>query len=387
MFRPRPTGAPQRSCTTPRSTKGGALIIALCATIPLLIAAGTLLITVTQGRRATETTVALAQARDASASGAQDALAQLTTNPNYRGSYQLALNGPLATVSVSAWGTDGIDNDADGAVDDAAEEPFVEIVSTGTTNIAFDPYGFEIARPSRHARSITEAIVQTTDLDIVVDQAVYLDDSMAPFVFNNTQFLIDGDDKNLDDTAGPNAALPGIGTAGDTTDVTAQLGAGQDACVVGAGGTPSVAKVADIDLAAQVPTLAALATQTWGGPSDTFNGSIGDRSTMTPVIAYAKGNLTLDASTSGCGILIVDGDLEIDDSFDFAGFIYVAGNVTFGSNGGDKLLHGALFSAGGIDGPDPTFGGMVKLQYCSEALKTVSTRLAGSIALVSWMQR
>jgi hypothetical protein len=37
-----------------RRESGGALIVALCATIPLLIAGGTLLVTVMQGRRATE---------------------------------------------------------------------------------------------------------------------------------------------------------------------------------------------------------------------------------------------------------------------------------------------------------------------------------------------
>ena len=172
-------------CARARRTRGGALIVALCATIPLLIAGGTLLVTVMRGRNATESTVALCQARDVSASGAQDALATLGIDPNFRGSYQLALNGPLARISVADWESDGIDNDANGMTDDAAEQNFVEIVSNGTTNIAFDAYGFEVSRQTRHARSITEAIVQTTDLDLVVDQATYLDDSLSTFVFGH----------------------------------------------------------------------------------------------------------------------------------------------------------------------------------------------------------
>ena len=139
-----------------RNESGGALLIAIASAIPLLIAGGTLLVTATQRAKATEVTVALTTARDVSASGAQDALAQLGTNPMFRGSYPLTTGGALADVSVADWSGDGVDNDGNGLTDDPAEDPFVEIVSSGTINVAFDAFGVELSRSTRHARSITD---------------------------------------------------------------------------------------------------------------------------------------------------------------------------------------------------------------------------------------
>jgi hypothetical protein len=374
-----------------RARRGGALIIALCATIPLIIAGGTLLVTVTQGRRATETSVALAQARDASASGAQDALARLADDPNYTGSYQLQLGGPAANVTVTAWADDGVDNDGNGLTDDGAEEEFVEIVSTGTTNVASDAFGLEIDRATRHARSVTEAIVRKTNLDIAVDQAAYVDDPLAQFKFSGTQFLVSGIDFNLDNTPGPADPVAGIGTPGDPNWIIDQLKKTQYPCVTGDGGLPCVETVPEVDLAAQMTLLSSIASQVWEGPDDKYDGDIGDRTNLVPIIAHAKGNLALTGNTRGCGVLIVDGDLTVNGSFDFAGFIYVSGAVTFNGGGGDKDLHGGLFTLGAVNGPgnnlDVIFNGTVQIRYSSEALTTVQQQLAGSVALVSWTQR
>ncbi len=367
--------------------KGGALIIALAAAIPLLIAGGALLTSVTQGRKSTETSVALAQARDVAASGAQDALAQLAVNPNYRGSYQLSLAGPVAQVSVTAWDKDLVDNDGNGMVDDAGEAPFIGIVSSGTTNVAFDKYGLEIDRATRHARSFTEAVVQKVDLIVPINQAAYIDDPLASFKFSGTAFLINGNDTNLDNTPGPQAAVAGIGTPGDPNDIVNQLSKAQEKCVIGKGGAPSVLGVADIDMTAQIAAMTALATMTWNGPDDSYGGDIGDRTNMIPVVAHAKGNLNLNGNTNGCGILIVDGDLTINGSFDYAGFIYVSGAVTFNGGGGNKDLHGALLTLGAVKGTDVRINGTVQIQYSSQALSIVTSQISGGVTLVSWMQR
>lgn len=92
------------SRTAPR---GSSLIIALCATVPLMVAGGTMPLAVTHGRRANETMVAITQARDVAASGAQDALARLAVDPGFRSTYTLALGGPIAQITVTAWEDEG----------------------------------------------------------------------------------------------------------------------------------------------------------------------------------------------------------------------------------------------------------------------------------------
>jgi hypothetical protein len=128
------------------------------------------------------------------------------------------------------------------------------------------------------------------------------------------------------------------------------------------------------------------ATIHFNGSDDDASGALGDLASMTPAIAHAHGNLRLHDGVSGCGMLLVDGDLVIDDGFDYAGLVLVRGSVTF-TGGRDKTLHGALMTAGSILGKDLKNNADVTLDYSSTALSTVSTKLANSYVLVSWMQR
>lgn len=272
-------------------------------------------------------------------------------------------------------------------VDDDAEAEFLEIVLNGSTNVSFDPFGLEIQRATRHARSVTEAIVHRTDVNVVVDQAAYVDDPLAQFKFSGSAFLISGIDVNLEGTPGPNAPVPGIGTPGDPEWIRKQLKKNQLELIQGAGGRPSVMTVDEVDLTAQMTQYASLATQVWSGADEKYGGDIGDLEHMHPVIAHAKGHLSLYGNTKGCGILIVNGDLTVNGSFDFVGLIYAGGAVTFNGGGGGKNLRGALFTLGAVTGPDLLLNGSVQIRYSSEALTTVSSRLTGALALVSWIQR
>src|SRR5688572_9297790 len=366
--------------------RGSALILAVGATIPLLVAGGVLLTAITRQRSADEQSLVVTQARDASSSGAQQALARLTADPNYTGSFDVALRGPSAEVTVTAWADDGVDNDENGAIDEAAEADFLSVTSVGTANVRVDGNGV-LDLPTRKGRSTTVAILRKTRLDLVAEQAVYIDDPLAAFKFSGTAFLISGEDTNIDGTPGPNDAIAGIGTPGDPEDIKDQLKANQEPLVVGIGGPPSVHAVADVEMIDQIEMLQDLATVVWDSGVTSYNGDIGDRSALVPVIAHAKGDLKLNGDTKGCGILIVDGDLTINGSFDFVGFIFTAGGVTFNGGGGAKNLHGALFTLGAVDGTDVTINGGVQLRYSSEALTIVTTQLAGSVSLVSWTQR
>lgn len=282
-----------------RRRRGSGLIVAIAMALPLLVAGGVLLGTVVSERTATEASVAIAQARDVAVSGAQDALAQLAVDSGFEGKYELALGGPLVTVSVTGWDSDGIDNDGNGVVDDAAEEPFISVRADGTTNVLFDAAGNILDRASRTANSAVSAVVEKVELDIPMNQALYVDDPLATFDLNGNAFVISGYDTNPDGTAGPDAPLPGIGTPGDPTHIASQISAAQEDNVQGAGGTPSVGTVDPFDLPGTMSALTPLASVVFNGPSDSFTGELGDVDTLDPIIVHAKGDLDISGNTSG----------------------------------------------------------------------------------------
>ncbi|MSP15084.1 MAG: hypothetical protein EXR73_00485 [Myxococcales bacterium] len=364
--------------------RGNALLLALGATTSLIVAAGTLLVAVTHERTSSEQSVVNSQACDASASGAEDGLAALASNANYTGTFQLTYGGPVADVTVVAWASDGADNDGDGSADEADEANYLSVTSIGRVNEQLDGNGALIERASRHADSTTQVVLQRTQLNLSADQAIYVDDAASSFKFAGTAFLISGNDTNLDGSAGPNAAKPGIGTVGDPAGIKSQLKANQKPKVIGQGGAPSVATVPDIDLPATMSSLKPMATIVFNGPDDTYNGQLGDFVNHVPVITHAKGNLQLNGGTSGCGILIVDGDLTMNGNFDYAGLIYSTGAIRFNGGGGGKNLRGALFTLGAVTGEDITINGSVDIRYSSEAITLINTQLSSGMVVVSW---
>jgi Flp pilus assembly protein TadG len=78
-----------------RSRRGSAALMAITAAIPLIGVAGTLLMVTVRQRDQVEASAIMAAARDAAASGAQDAMAKLAVDPNYTGTYDLTVGASL----------------------------------------------------------------------------------------------------------------------------------------------------------------------------------------------------------------------------------------------------------------------------------------------------
>jgi hypothetical protein len=72
----------------------------------------------------------------------------------------------------------------------------------------------------------------------------------------------------------------------------------------------------------------------------------------------------LSGGTQGCGILLVDGDLEIHGNFSWYGPVLVTGSITY-TGGGHKNISGALL-AGGSALAD-VIGGNATILNCSQA--------------------
>jgi hypothetical protein len=370
-----------------RSRRGSAALMAITAALPLIGVAGTLLMVTVRQRDEVEAAAIVAAARDAAASGAQDAMAKLAVDPTFSGAYDLTVGGSIAHVVVTDWSNDGVDNDGNGKVDDLAEADYISISSEGRVNVAYDHNGREMDTAAMSQTKTAGSVVKKTKLDIAVNSAFYCDDPLATFTFNGTAFKLSGKDTNLNGSKGPMPDVPGIGTPGDPSLIAKQLTAKQKSDVVGLGLPPSIGTVTTEDIADYAKALGSLATQTWSdADAKQSNAVIGDRTKLVAQIAHAKGNLHLSGSSKGCGVLVVDGDLEVTGNFDFAGLIFVTGSVTF-RGGGNKVVRGALFTPGNVNGEDVEISGSIDIGYSSEAIATVEKQLSMGVELISWTQQ
>jgi hypothetical protein len=85
------------------------------------------------------------------------------------------------------------------------------------------------------------------------------------------------------------------------------------------------------------------------------------------VVYYNTNNTSVKfaGGTSGCGILIVDGDLELNGGFQWNGIVIASGSITF-SGGGNKNVTGGVLSGGHVDAD--LIGGNANIIYCSSAV-------------------
>ena len=105
----------------------------------------------------------------------------------------------------------------------------------------------------------------------------------------------------------------------------------------------------------------------WGTP--TLGATLQDPSSCSSnnIVYYnTQGtSITLSGGTSGCGILLVDGDLDMHGGFSWHGMVIVTGSVIF-LGGGDKNITGTLIAGGSLDAD--IIGGNSNIVYCSSAI-------------------
>lgn len=102
-------------------------------------------------------------------------------------------------------------------------------------------------------------------------------------------------------------------------------------------------------------------------------------------IVYFNTNGTdvkLAGGTAGCGLLLVDGDLEVNGGFSWYGMVIVSGSVTY-LGGGDKNITGAVIAGGSMDAD--LVGGNSNIVYCSSAINN-QTENRG-LRNLSWMEK
>jgi Tfp pilus assembly protein PilX len=90
--------------------------------------------------------------------------------------------------------------------------------------------------------------------------------------------------------------------------------------------------------------------------------------------------IKLSGGVSGCGILVVEGDLIAHGGFSWYGPVLVTGSLTF-TGGGDTNITGAVVTGEDTDGD--IIGGNTNIVYCSTAVDAVRNR---ALTILSWKQ-
>jgi len=174
--------------------------------------------------------------------------------------------------------------------------------------------------------------------------------------------------------------------------------------VAGAGATvPSIQYSAtDLDVQSMVDSFIGFADHTYNAGSETHTGTtvpgpgdgwgtpwpgitLQDPSSCSEntIVHYDTDgtDITLSGGVTGCGILLVEGDLEIHGNFSWYGVIIATGSVIF-TGGGDRNITGTMLAGGSADGD--LIGGNSNIVYCSSAVTDQTEGRA--LKLLTWKE-
>ncbi|MDP3097416.1 MAG: pilus assembly PilX N-terminal domain-containing protein [Syntrophales bacterium] len=99
-------------------------------------------------------------------------------------------------------------------------------------------------------------------------------------------------------------------------------------------------------------------------------------------------SIKLSGGSSGCGILLVDGDLEVSGGFSWNGLIMVTGSVTFTGGAADKKnITGGVVAGNEVDASLDldVIGGSISLVYCSTAINNLTAQQP--LKRMSWKEQ
>jgi Tfp pilus assembly protein PilX len=104
----------------------------------------------------------------------------------------------------------------------------------------------------------------------------------------------------------------------------------------------------------------------WGNPVVTSQSSPSTCATFE-IVYYNTNNtdVKLSGGVTGCGILLIDGDLYVNGGFTWYGMVVATGSITF-LGGGEKNISGAVISGGSANAD--VVGGNTAILRCSAAL-------------------
>ena len=253
--------------------------------------------------------------------------------------------------------------------------------------------------PDNYRNTVVATVVRTNDL-ATAPGAVYLaTDNPVSTNFIGNNFILDGNDHDYMGGAGPGDPVPGLSTRNstNTSSVVSTLGTSQLDNVTGLGYQATSPPVPSVMTSSWAPSTTQMQAyidqfddlgcdqagptgQVTGGGTPICNSNFADP--PTPKCCHSFGTVTIAAgSTEGSGVWIIEGDLEISGTLDYAGLIIVKGNtITKKDPGtgvtGNATIYGSLWSW------DVQFsaGGSAMVMYSTNAL-TLANQVVGGQAL------
>jgi Tfp pilus assembly protein PilX len=119
----------------------------------------------------------------------------------------------------------------------------------------------------------------------------------------------------------------------------------------------------------------------WGTPTSGLNLESPTTCDDHNIVYYNTNGATimLAGGSSGCGILLIEGNLEVHGGFSWNGVILITGSVKY-SGGGNKQVTGGVLSGGTVDAD--LVGGNANIVYCSTAVTNQTANLP--LKILSW---
>jgi type IV pilus assembly PilX-like protein len=420
--------------------RGNALIVALLILF-LLTSLGITYVAITKGdKQITGNQVASTQAFTNAEAGVTEVLHRMS-NPSAPGTQYIGETPPTVTpgwgryvVNVpgspstdpqyDATTSDGVDNNGNAAVDESSEHypetgswqsnlpvsqrlnyPWVKVrykLNAANQVLLFGDDDNNPFTPPREnlVRGVPEIVVTAEGMQGVgqklvtveavkyplppIPGSVYTEGSMN---FAGNSFYIDGHDHAPTapyDTIPNAASLPGIATPNDPTSISTQLNPQQQDNVEGSGTDPSVqSSSVNLDLQAMADAWDQVADITY--PGNLINPSAPDWGNINNLkIVHVAGDLTINGSYTGAGVLIIDGDFHMGGTLNWSGLVICLGDVDVTGGGSAKNIVGAMLVQGTLTGTT-NVNGNVKIMYSSAMISKLYSLSAYQVS--SWIDQ
>jgi hypothetical protein len=399
---------------------GNALVIALLV-LMLLTSAGVAYIAVTKSeKQIAGNSMTASQAMYSAEAGIAEGLHRMSfpaESLNYIGPATLpvagwgkyiviAIGGSLLDPNGPALATDGMDNDGDGFIDESGERyPEVLTKQTINANALLYPYvrveyktqgtqlvrfgdadnnpqtppvenlskGAPVLRITASGRRGNAA--KTLEAEAVRFPIISAASALwagGPMNFNGNAFLVDGHDHlaaaPFDTLAG--AAVQGVLTEGPASDAT--LLGNQQNNVTGVSGDNSVQHSNyTYDFNQLWTQLSGMADYSFTNPGTWGNSEPSYGSLTNPKVTAVNGNLTINGTWTGGGILMVNGNVTMGGGAMFTGIVVATGDVTLGGGGPADVARiiGSVIYQGSLVNNSKT-GGSARVFFSSEAINS-----------------
>ena len=198
---------------------------------------------------------------------------------------------------------------------------------------------------------------------------------------------IDGNDRNIDDSPGPESPMPGIAVddPGDSAYVINNLKSKIANDIEGLGGSPSVRAVGDTtnwqEVAENLIFSADITVPTGTYSTGTVLGTFAE-----PKITYVTGDVDFSGTATGNGILIINGNVTMSGQFTYYGMLIVYGQSSITTNiVGNGGIYGSTALVG--DNVDIKSTGNASFFYSSQAISNSQINLKSSrFEILSWWE-